>query len=266
MGDVPNVDEPWRSGVKVTELTNTDLVDSRNAPVTFSDSKREYRHDITALANSQNINKSAAADRAIRVELAAAIDNGRVPFSREDFNIAYMIPPKRWVREKLSTYDAKIPRSEEIDTEQRHINVTTTPTVKQMMEAAVEAESYESKSDIIKNGINRYLEHPLAVEVLFATESRREILHAFFNTDNDWLRKADIVNKKSVSSESARINIEKLQSLGVIQARDPEVNIVHYSLTDNQVVNLLNKSDIPIKKLNKIFGSSSRRDLVSFFS
>lgn len=164
--------EPWREGVDVTELTDRDLQQPRNVSKALSDSSGTYRRKVEALADVSGLDYSQLLDRAVRVELAHAIDTYRVSFARDDFDVAYTIPPVGWVpqhdttsqndhtdaddeRADRCTYDPSLPAEPTI--ESRLLNYTVPPVVKAMMEAAVEEGVYESETALAKAGIDRLL-------------------------------------------------------------------------------------------------------------
>ncbi len=150
-----HVTDPWQRDVAVTDLTDTDLTATRTAPLAVSDPDGEYHRKAEALVNAQLLDEySAICDRAARIELAYAIDNYVVEFSRDDFDVAYTIPPVGWV-EDMETYDVSIPT--EMAVEERQINMTTAPVVESMVEAAVEEDAYETKSAVVQRGLDRQL-------------------------------------------------------------------------------------------------------------
>lgn len=150
-----DVFDPWRRGVDVSDLTDTDLTATRTAPLAVSDPDGEYHRKAAALRTEQSLeNDSAVCDRAVRIEIAHAIDNYVVEFSRDDFDVAYTIPPVGWVRQ-METYPVEIPT--DMTVEDRQINMTTAPVVKSMIEAAVEEGPYETKSAIVQHGLDRQL-------------------------------------------------------------------------------------------------------------
>lgn len=158
-----DIDEPWSADATITDLTDTDLQAARNAYSEVSDPTRELHQLVgTLLAQCELEDASALCDRALRIEVAYAIDNnvvsfvrlGYVPFTRSDYDVAYMIPPKGWVQNHEFPERELVSQSEVEDMD-RTIGFSTTPTVKQMAKQAVEYGAYETISKLVIAGLRR---------------------------------------------------------------------------------------------------------------
>ena len=151
----PSVDDPWTDDVNIRDYTDTDLEQSRTRPMTFSDpTGQRRRYLVTILQETAFEGLSPIADRSARIELAWAIDNYEVPFARESYDVAYLIPPVGWV-ERMDTYDVETLPAQK--PESRTVNVTTTPIVNDMATQAVEDGPYNSKADLVVQGAKRQL-------------------------------------------------------------------------------------------------------------
>lgn len=154
---ISTVDRDWRSGVGVRDLTDTDLQSSRNESMAVSDSTGETHVLIETLKRAQNMDTwSAVCDRALRFELAHAIDNYDVSFDRSDFDVQYTIPPVGWVEDQ-EPLDAKLVPPPEVDTDDRVIHFSTAPVVAEMTVEAVEEGSYETQKSVVEHGLRRQL-------------------------------------------------------------------------------------------------------------
>lgn len=152
-----DVDTLWRADVGVMELTDTDLEEKRNKYTRISDSSRELHRRLLALEDVWPLDRSATCDRVLRIELADAIDNGRVSFGRGAYDIAYMIPPAGWTRTNDITVNVELPSEDAVTEEERSIGFSTTPTVFDMTKAAVAESTYDTVSDAVRVGCDRIL-------------------------------------------------------------------------------------------------------------
>lgn len=175
MSDV--IMDRWRGDADIMDLTAKDLEEGRSQYTRVSDSSRELHLLLELLQRRLGLeNWSQAADIALRIELAHAIDNYQIDFSREDYEIAYMIPPVGYVDELLDSstelliledsdvepqqWKDFLPLDEsDIDDDHRTIGFSTTETVHTMAKDAVEREAYETVSEIVKTGVKRLLGH-----------------------------------------------------------------------------------------------------------
>lgn len=270
-----NITKPWRQGVPVTELTGKDLNQARNETIGLSDRDHKYTRRVQTLANALNLGKSATIDRSVRIELAYAIDAGKVPFSRDDFDVAYIVPPSGWVddNEDVWQVDLNPVDEEEVDTSSRIIHATVPPVVEKMVDAAVDQGPYDSKTAVMKKSIDRYFDSttdpqqnpPLAVRELFRTNGRREILSMFLEYPSKWMRKSEITENVDVSRETVRENLDPLRRLGIIEVRDPDVQIPHYRLAESPPIQVLQSMDCSVEALIELFDYRVRQRVVVFF-
>jgi len=151
---------PWAVDVGVEELTDTDLLASRNTNMNVSDPSRELHRMADALIEWRQDDthpfesRSDACDYALRVELATIIDNRDVPFVRQDFDVAYLIPPEGTHEEWMP--DEPLPHSDEgYDDEQRNVNLSTAPTVYEMVNSAIAEGMYENFSAAVVAALRR---------------------------------------------------------------------------------------------------------------
>jgi DNA-binding transcriptional ArsR family regulator len=105
----------------------------------------------------------------------------------------------------------------------------------------------------------------LPVIELYKDTTRREILQYALdelNTD-DWVRVGVITDNISVGRESVRKKIGSLVAFGVLDVKDPDVNIPHYRLADTQVVDVIRGWDgYP---LGDLFKTTGRQRIARFF-
>lgn len=154
-----DVTNPWTDGVGVRDLTDTDLEASRVKSTRVSDPEYELHRFVETLRRHWGLdNWSQTIDRAVRVELAHAIDFYGVSFSRGDFDVAYTIPPLGYVDDveysRLDLVDESA-----VDTDDRTIGASVPPVVFAMMQAAL-AEGYaETLSGFVKQAVRRQCGH-----------------------------------------------------------------------------------------------------------
>jgi Arc/MetJ-type ribon-helix-helix transcriptional regulator len=169
---------PWAVDVGVEELTDTDLLAARNTNMNVSDPSRELHRMADALIEWRQDDthpfesRSDACDYALRVELAAIIDarevrqfqetdsetirhtNRQIPFVRQDFDIEHLIPPEGTHEEWMP--DEPLPLSENgYDEEKRNVNLSTAPTVYEMVNSAIAEGMYENFSAAVVAALRR---------------------------------------------------------------------------------------------------------------
>lgn len=171
-----DVDDPWAGDVDVTEMTAIDLEASREWSTKVSDPDRELHRLVATYCEHSGLDDwSMVCDRALRVELAYAIDAFEVSFSREDFDVRSTIPPLGWVEdscnesstetasegsreldeqafERVSLVDAS-----EVGGEDRWIGFSSPHVVKDMADRAQEEGAYESLTEMVRAGCERLL-------------------------------------------------------------------------------------------------------------
>jgi hypothetical protein len=148
------VTEPWASEAGVLDLSDADLEASRSKNTRVSDPDRDMHLMIGAIVRETGLNRSQAIDRALRVGLAALIDNRAVPFDRDTFDVAYSIPPASWLTQQtFRTLD--LPTNEElpesIDNSDPGLGYSTSSVVHEMAKRAAD-ETGETVSGIAIRG------------------------------------------------------------------------------------------------------------------
>lgn len=152
-----DVSDLWQTDVDIRELTDSDLEAARNKYTRISDAGRNLHNLLATVIDEYSLdNRSEAADCALRIELAAAIDDYDVLFSHDDYDIAYTIPPVGWVGdqefETVSLVDA-----DDVDSDERAVGFSTAPVVFEMAQDAIQQGSYDNLSDIVACGLRRML-------------------------------------------------------------------------------------------------------------
>lgn len=105
----------------------------------------------------------------------------------------------------------------------------------------------------------------LPVIELYKDTTRREILqYALTELDTeDWVRVGKITENISVGRESVRQKIGSLVAFGVLDVKDPDVNIPHYRLADTQVIEVIREwGGYP---LGDLFKTTGRQRIARFF-
>jgi len=151
-----DVTEPWQSGVDIMSLTDTDLESPRNKSTRIANSSRELHRMVETLARAQDLDWSATCDRALRIELAHAIDNYEVSFTHEEYDVAYTIPPISWIDDH-EPVDGALVDSTDVADEDRTIGFSTAEVVFEMAQQAIHEGAYESLTDVVTSGIERQL-------------------------------------------------------------------------------------------------------------
>jgi len=151
---------PWAVDVGVEELTDTDLLAARNTNMNVSDPSRELHRMADALIEWRQgdthpfESRSDACDYALRIELAAIIDARDVPFVRQDFDVAYLIPPEGTHEEWMPDDPLDVP-TDGYDEEKRNVNFSTPPTVYEMVNSAIAEGMYENFSAAVVAALRR---------------------------------------------------------------------------------------------------------------
>jgi len=141
-------------------FTDADLEQSRTKYTRIANGNRDLHALLHTLRRREGLdNVSKTLDRALRVELAHAIDNYDVTFEHEDWGVRYLIPPVTWLHEQDYGTQSPVdlqdpPENDEYD---RTIGFTTTPIVFEMAQAAIDEGAYDSLSNIVEAGIRRML-------------------------------------------------------------------------------------------------------------
>jgi hypothetical protein len=152
-----DVSAPWAADADVRDMTDTDIVATRSYNTKVSDTSHELHRLVETLRREQGLDtQSATADRALRVELAYTIDERGVKFSREDFDVAYTIPPASWVQERMfPTVD--VLDEDEVDVSGRTLGLTIPSVVREMVDEATDNGPYETMTEMVKMGAKRML-------------------------------------------------------------------------------------------------------------
>jgi len=141
--------DPWAEGVDVMKKTDTDLEASRNTYTRVTDPERTLHRYVRTLTETTGLSRSEALDRGLRVGLADVIDSRVTTITREQFDVAYTIPPAGWlVRQPL-------PELELVDEsviEDRTLGFALPSVVKEMAEAVVEDGGAETVSALVRRG------------------------------------------------------------------------------------------------------------------
>jgi hypothetical protein len=156
---MPNVDDPWTDeDIEVTDKTHTDIESNRTHNSNVTDSSRELHRFVATLVDETGLDVSQACDRAMRVALAVALDEHRVPFTREDYDVAYTIPPAGWATERVFAQVEPLPEDHEaVEALDRAVNFTTPDVVYEMAGEAIEAGTFDTYGDVIVAGCRRLL-------------------------------------------------------------------------------------------------------------
>ena len=135
----------------VTSYTDTDLTFSRNWSSRLYDPTGEYRNKGLGIQDQWDLpDLSASLDFASRIGLAKLIDDAEAYISRDEYDVAYTIPPRGWVNREIrrtAEYDS-VNQSEE------YIQVSMPPVCKEMIEDVIEQGLFESKKEFIQYGID----------------------------------------------------------------------------------------------------------------
>lgn len=152
-----DVEDPWQQDVSVTELTDTDIQVARNQQTRVADSGYELHRLVETLRQAEDLpDWGMTCDRALRVELAAGIDAYDIQFSREDYDIAYTIPPVGWIADReWETVD--LVDEDDVDVSDRTIGFSTPPVVHTMAKDALDEGAYNTLTEMVETGVMRML-------------------------------------------------------------------------------------------------------------
>jgi hypothetical protein len=273
------VAEPWASGLTVIDVTDTDIAASRTHNTAVSTEDGVLVRFVEALRRQDELtNRSAAADRSLRVELAHASDASNNDY-REQYNIGYLIPPQNWVANQSFTRVPPVSGST-ITTSKRGINFSTSPVCREIADDLLENGEYESLSAIVQSGVKRLLGHKPSPDAgnqymlgiypdkiplfeLSKDQTRRELLNFALTTmeDDTWYRKGEIVDSIAVGHESVRQKIGSLTDFGILVEKNSGAPIPHYRRANTDVVELL--QDWDGYPLTELFQGS--QDIIWFF-
>jgi hypothetical protein len=158
-----DVTEPWMVD-DVRKLTDTDLEAKRYARgVLYGADETVPRLIATALDAEGLSERPVVIDRALRVEVAALIDNRELPFTRDDYDVAYTIPPASWVqRQSFPERElVTVERAREmgIDVERQRYHYSTAEVVHEMIEAGIDAGVIDSHAAVARDGLRRLVGH-----------------------------------------------------------------------------------------------------------
>jgi len=179
---------PWAEGVDVVKKTDTDLEASRDAYTRVTDPERTLHRYVRTLCVSSNeetrvadsdesaeieatgMSRSEVLDRGLRVGLADVIDSRETTITREQFDVAYTIPPAGWLvrqslpecvasdkatRTRVTERDAEMELVDEDETDDmdRSLGFAFPSVVKEMAEAVIaDSSSVETLSALVRRG------------------------------------------------------------------------------------------------------------------
>lgn len=153
-----DITAPWASEATVHDMSDTDLQAGRHKTVGVSFEEEPVPAMVATLQREQRLSSvSEVGDRALRIELAWAIDNYEVQFSREDYDIGVLIPPTGWANNEMATYEGEMVDDHEID-EEGPLYVTTAGVLHEMCRQAVEDGDYPKISAVVISGLQRQLQ------------------------------------------------------------------------------------------------------------
>jgi len=155
-----DVTEPWWPD-DIRLVTDTDLQAKRYARGQLSDPTDYSARLVETARRAEGLETaSATIDRGLRIQLAYLIDSREVLFSRDDYDVSYLIPPPSWVSEQrfeshevLSVEDLP----DGVDPEERSIAFTTSEVVYEMLQDAADQTEYETLSDLLRAGLERLI-------------------------------------------------------------------------------------------------------------
>lgn len=149
----------WPDDIRL--VTDTDLQAKRYARGQLADPTDYSARLVETARRAEGLETaSATIDRAVRIQLASLIDNREVLFSRDDYDISYLIPPPSWVSEqRFDTHEIitieDLP--DDIAAENRSIAFTTAEVVYEMLQDATQQTEYETLSALIRGGLERLI-------------------------------------------------------------------------------------------------------------
>lgn len=148
------VDGPWTSDVDVRDLTDVELVASREASLTIYDSDGWFLARLGPLSESWDLSVSQATDRAVRLYIAHVCDSRGLDL-RLEHDVRYTVPPPGWVREHSGEVRVPIvPASSDTVSTGNRIDSATTPQVRDMVhDIRDEQPRYESVTDVVRDAL-----------------------------------------------------------------------------------------------------------------
>ncbi len=153
-----DVTEPWWPD-DIRLVTDTDLQAKRYARGQLSDPTDYSTRLVETARRAEGLETtSATIDRALRIQLAHLIDSRDVLFSRDDYDVSYLIPPPSWVSEqRFETHEvvAVEELSDGLDPAERSIAFTTADVVYEMLQDAADQTEYDTLSALIRDGLER---------------------------------------------------------------------------------------------------------------
>lgn len=260
--------DPWAADVEVSELTDRDLAQSRTATMQLSDVNRDLQTLVNQLLEWEGLEeRSAVCDRALRVILAKLIDTEQVSFTRTDYGIKYIIPPRGWVSAQEFENRRQL---NPVQTGSAGVRIpfSTPPVVHEMARRTVEEDVDENLSELVCEGVKLMAgcqTQTYSVTRLFGTRARREIIQLTMEDleSDQKVTQSDIMEEVTVGRGSVWKGIDALCSYEVLNIEDESANIPHYTPGDTRVMNLLNSwKGYPLADL---FGAKGRQRLVAFF-
>lgn len=262
---------PWDNAA-IEEYTDLDLESSRDYNTAAYDSEGDLRRAAETLRQSETLdNLSGTLDRALRVELAWLIDEEKVNFSRDDFNVAYLIPPKGWVSEQTFQYQKLVDESE-VGNDAR-IHFSTPHIVWDMLQEAIEVNEYETITEAVTSGVFRMLGHlsintytDLPFVELFRTATRRQLIKfAIEGMERDReYAKWEILDNVEIGDESVRKEMPNLIKFGVfVNTTGDKANIPHYKVAESDVISIL--SSWNAASWYELFGTKGCQKILVFF-
>jgi len=155
-----DVTEPWWPD-DIRLVTDTDLQAKRYARGQLSDPTDYSARLVETARRAEGLETaSATIDRALRIQLAHLIDSRGVLFSRDDYDISYLIPPPSWVDEqRFDQRDVVAVEDlpEDIDAAERSLAFTTAEVVYAILQDAIDDTEYETLSDLLRDGLERLI-------------------------------------------------------------------------------------------------------------
>jgi len=148
---------PWKDGVDVMKLTDTDLETSRTKSTSVADTSLELHRLVETLRRHWGMEAwSDTVDRGVRIELTHAIDNYDVSFDHSDFDVAYTIPPLGWTDGREYPVVDLVP-VDDVDTDSRYVRYSTPPVVWEMIQAAIDDGYVETATEFVERAVVRQL-------------------------------------------------------------------------------------------------------------
>lgn len=214
--------EIWADGVDVEEWTPTDLTEMRtDGTSVVSDDNQLYQYAYRLKDHLGLQNLSLTLDYTIRVYLAYCMDTGHIPDLRETYGVKYLIPPPGWVSDQ--SYE-ELRMMYDVDEDVgMAINVSLPPSVKEMLDDAVEDGNWATVTDFAEDALTFLTEgentsqtrdvakeSPLALTELFCNKSRRVLVDFFLTSveEDARLYKTDIVERTGLSRQSVVDNVD----------------------------------------------------------